>query len=138
MLLNHLLERRPEGARGKDISVETTLGAMLAHLNGDALLRAGVQDMSRLMDRALLWMHEQQVVILGRGLDHLQARHDGSSQPEGWQLHRPALPAARKNTTRTRRCRRMSWPLTRKRRLPPWRRRSVCRRITSSSTATHS
>ncbi len=68
MLLNHLLERLPKGSRGKDIAVETTLGAMLARLNGDALLRAGVKDMSRLMDRALLWMHEQQVVTLGRGL----------------------------------------------------------------------
>lgn len=67
-LLRHLLERMAKGARGKDISVDTTLGAMLAQLNGDALLRGVVQDMSRLMDRALLWLHEQQVVTLGRGL----------------------------------------------------------------------
>jgi hypothetical protein len=57
-----------KGTRGKDIQVETTLGDMLAALNGDALLRGAVQDMTRLMDRALLWLHEQQVVTLGRGL----------------------------------------------------------------------
>lgn len=67
-LLRHLIDRIPKGARGKDIPIETTLGAMLAHLNGDALLRASVQDMSRLMDRGLLWLHEQQVVTLGKGL----------------------------------------------------------------------
>lgn len=67
-LLRHLIDRLPKGIRGRDISVETTLGAMLAHLNGDVFLRSEVLDMSRLMDRALLWMHEQQVVALGKGL----------------------------------------------------------------------
>jgi ATP-dependent DNA helicase RecQ len=67
-LLGHLLGRLAKGQRGKDIQVETTLGDLLAALNGDAFLRGEVQDMNRLMDRALLWMHEQQVVLLGRGL----------------------------------------------------------------------
>ena len=57
-LLRHLIDRVAKGLRGKDIPVETTLGAMLAHMNGDAFLRAAVQDMSRLMSRALLWLHE--------------------------------------------------------------------------------
>jgi len=68
ILLTHLDSRVPKGTRGKDIPVETTLGHMLAALNGDALLRAGVQDMTRLMNRTLLWLHEQQVLMLGRGL----------------------------------------------------------------------
>ncbi|WP_371039310.1 RecQ family ATP-dependent DNA helicase [Rhodosalinus sp. FB01] len=67
-LLTHLLERAPKGARGKDVRVETTLGDMLAALNGDAFLRGAVRDANRLMDRALLWLHEQQVLTLGRGL----------------------------------------------------------------------
>ena len=67
-LLSHLLERVAKGTRGKDIQVETTLGDMLAALNGDALLRGEVRDMNRLMDRALLWLHEQQIMTLGRGL----------------------------------------------------------------------
>ena len=67
-LLAHLTGQVTKGTRGKDIQVETTLGAMLDALNGDALLRAEVKDMTRLMDRALLWLHEQAVATLGRGL----------------------------------------------------------------------
>ncbi len=69
-LLAHLTGKVAKGIRGKDIQVETTLGAMLDALNGDALLRAEVENknMTRLMDRALLWLHEQQVATLGRGL----------------------------------------------------------------------
>ncbi len=67
-LLTHLTGKATKGTRGKDIQVETTLGAMLDALNGDALLRDEVKDMTRLMDRALLWLHEQQVATLGRGL----------------------------------------------------------------------
>ncbi|WP_416236531.1 RecQ family ATP-dependent DNA helicase [Pseudorhodobacter sp.] len=68
ILLSHLSGKAAKGTRGKDIQVETTLGDMAAALNGDALLRAEVRDMTRLMGRALLWLHEQQVVTLGRGL----------------------------------------------------------------------
>ncbi|MCB1335956.1 MAG: RecQ family ATP-dependent DNA helicase [Maritimibacter sp.] len=67
-LLAHLVGKVPKGARGKDIQVETTLGTLLAAITGDALLRSSVNDPNRLMDRALLWLHEQQVVTLGRGL----------------------------------------------------------------------
>nr|WP_243645085.1 RecQ family ATP-dependent DNA helicase [Rhodovulum euryhalinum] len=67
-LLGHLIGRVPKGVRGKDIAVETTLGHLLAELNGDAFLRGAVQDATRLMDRALLWLHEQSVVTLGKGL----------------------------------------------------------------------
>jgi ATP-dependent DNA helicase RecQ len=67
-LLTHLTGKVAKGTRGKDIQVDTTLGAMLDALNGDALLRDEARDMTRLMDRALLWLHEQQVATLGRGL----------------------------------------------------------------------
>ncbi len=68
VLLAHLAGNAAKGQRGKDIQIETTLGAMLDALNGDALLRAEVRDMTRLMDRALMWLHEQQIATLGRGL----------------------------------------------------------------------
>ncbi len=68
VLLSHLSGKVVKGTCGKDIQVETTLGDMASALNGDALLRAEVRDMTRLMDRALLWLHQQQVVTLGRGL----------------------------------------------------------------------
>jgi ATP-dependent DNA helicase RecQ len=68
VLLTHLAGRAVKGTRGKDIRVDTTLGLMLDALNCDAILRAEVKDMTRLMNRALLWLHEQQVLTLGRGL----------------------------------------------------------------------
>ncbi|MGY3437498.1 MULTISPECIES: RecQ family ATP-dependent DNA helicase [unclassified Marinovum] len=67
-LVEHLLGRLEKGQRGKDQQVETTLGDMLASLTGDAFLRGQVKEMTRLMDRALLWLHEQDVVTLGKGL----------------------------------------------------------------------
>ena len=68
VLLAHLVAKLAKGTRGKDILVETTMGDLLAALNSDALLRAQVKDMNRLMDRALLWLHDAQVATLGRGL----------------------------------------------------------------------
>ncbi len=68
-LLEFLIGKLPAGARGKDLQVETTLGDLLAALNGDAVIKAsGVRDMTKLMERALLWLHEQQVLTLGKGL----------------------------------------------------------------------
>lgn len=69
LLLTHLLGKVTKGARGKDIQVETTIGDLLGVLSGDALIRSsGVRDMSKLMERALLWLHEQEVASLGKGL----------------------------------------------------------------------
>ncbi len=67
-LLSLLIGQVPKGVRGKDIPVETTLGSLLGAINGDALLRGAVNDPNKLMDRALLWLHEQQVITLGKGL----------------------------------------------------------------------
>jgi len=67
-LLSHLIGKVPKGVQGKDIPVETTLGGLLATINGDAILRGAVNDPNKLMDRALLWLHEQQVITLGKGL----------------------------------------------------------------------
>ena len=69
LLLSHLTGKLDQGARGKDLQVETTVGDMLAALNGDAfLVGAGVRDMGKLLGRTLLWLHEQGVVTLGKGL----------------------------------------------------------------------
>ncbi|MCA0303798.1 MAG: FAD-dependent oxidoreductase, partial [Proteobacteria bacterium] len=68
LLLAHLVGKLSKGTRGKDLQVETTMGDLLASLSGDAFLRGAVQDMNKLMERALLWLHEQEVVTLGKGL----------------------------------------------------------------------
>ncbi len=68
-LLEFLITQVPTGTKGKDIQVETTLGDFLAQLNGDAVIKtSGVKNMTKLMERTLLWLHEQQVLTLGKGL----------------------------------------------------------------------
>lgn len=90
-LLEFLIARLAAGTRGKDVQVETTIGDMLSALNGDALIRqSGVRDMSKLMERALLWLHEQQVMTLGKGLTvfrsamtvHLKPGHAGFTKTD--------------------------------------------------------
>ena len=68
LLLNHLLTRIPPGLRGNDLLAETTIGNLQAALESDLVLKAQVRDMGRLMERSLLWLHEQEIVRLGRGL----------------------------------------------------------------------
>ncbi len=67
-LLEHLLGCLPKEARGTDLLAETTLGKLLAALEGDLILRAEVKEPPKLLDRALLWLHEQEVIRLHKGL----------------------------------------------------------------------
>ncbi len=67
-LLQHLLASVPNGQRGNDVLAETTLGKLLQALDGDLVLKAEMKDPQKLMDRALLWLHEQEVIRLGKGL----------------------------------------------------------------------
>ncbi len=67
-LLQHLLACLPEGQRGSDLLAETTLGKLLQALNADLALQATVQHPQRLLDRALLWLHEQEIIRLNKGL----------------------------------------------------------------------
>ena len=68
-LLEHLLERLPAGARGIDLLAETTLGKLLEALETDLDLKArGMWSPEKLLDRALLWLHEQEVIRLHKGL----------------------------------------------------------------------
>jgi ATP-dependent DNA helicase RecQ len=67
-LLEHLRSCLPPGARGTDLLAETTLGKLHSALEEDLAIRAEAKDLSRLMDRALLWLHEQEVIRLSKGL----------------------------------------------------------------------
>jgi ATP-dependent DNA helicase RecQ len=67
-LLKHLLACLPPGARGTDLLAETTLGKLLAALADDLILKAEVKELPKLLDRALLWLHEQDVIRLNKGL----------------------------------------------------------------------
>ena len=87
LLLAHLLGKLSKGSRGKDIQVETTMGDLLATLTGDALLHSSdIQDMTKLMDRALLWLHEQEVVTLGKGLTVFRQAMTVHLNPSGGQF----------------------------------------------------
>ena len=68
LLLEHLLSALPRGSRGTDLLAETTLGKLLASVNSDLLLRSRIRDPAGLTDRALLWLHEQEVIRLNKGL----------------------------------------------------------------------
>jgi len=66
LLLDHLLACLPEEARGKDLLAETTQGALMAALRADLTLQSS--HWSHLLDRGLLWLHEQEAIRLNRGL----------------------------------------------------------------------
>ena len=68
LLLDHLLQRLPEGARGVDLLVETTLGELTRCIEADLEMKARVKKVAKLMDHALLWLHEQDVIRLNKGL----------------------------------------------------------------------
>ena len=70
-LLDHLLDQNPPGRRGSDLLVRTTLGKLTQAIESDLTLPSRNGDerkLRRLMERALLWLHEQEVVRLNRGL----------------------------------------------------------------------
>ena len=69
VLLGHLTGKAGKAGRGKDLPADTTVGELLEAMTADMELQSsGVRDMTRLMERALLWLHEQGVVTLGKGL----------------------------------------------------------------------
>ena len=67
-LLEHLIACLPQGSRGTDLLAETTLGKLLAAVNADMVLRSQIRAPARLVDRALLWLHEQEIIRLNKGL----------------------------------------------------------------------
>ena len=70
-LLKHLLALNQPGNRGNDLLVATTLGKLTQAVESDMTLLSQNGDEHRprrLMERSLLWLHEQEVVRLNRGL----------------------------------------------------------------------
>ena len=68
LLLAHLLQCLPPDARGTDLLAETTLGKLNHAIESDQILKQEVRSPQRLMERALLWLHEQEVIRLHKGL----------------------------------------------------------------------
>ncbi len=67
-LLDHLLAELPSGSRGTDLLAETTLGKLLQAIESDLMLKAESRDTTKLLDRALMWLHELEVIRLNKGL----------------------------------------------------------------------
>ena len=68
LLLDHLLACLPRGSRGTDLLAETTLGKLSEVIKSDLFLKKNSTNHDRLLDRALLWLHEQEVIRLNKGL----------------------------------------------------------------------
>ncbi len=66
-VLRHLLSKLDRGARGADLLVETTVGQLTEALTFGQLLDRSV-DADRLLRQALLWLHDQEVLRLNRGM----------------------------------------------------------------------
>ncbi len=67
-LLEHFLDCLPSGSRGTDLLAKTTLGKLVSAIKSDALLMITVEKPTKLVDRALLWLHEQEIIRLNKGL----------------------------------------------------------------------
>lgn len=67
-LMEHLRGCLPSTSRGTDLLAETTLGKLQEAISSDLLLKSAVKNPAKLRDRALLWLHEQEVIRLNKGL----------------------------------------------------------------------
>ncbi len=68
LLLDHLLTILPPGVRGNDLLAETTLGDLLRVIKSDLVLCSEINHPDRLLDHALLWLHELETIRLNKGL----------------------------------------------------------------------
>ena len=68
ILLDHFIDRLPTDVRGTDLLVDTTLGKLLQAIESDAVLKSKSRNTGKLLDRALLWLHEMEIIRLNKGL----------------------------------------------------------------------
>ena len=72
-VLTAFLERLPEGARGKDLEADLTLGQIGRALKSDLAIAAELRDVPAAVQTALLYLHEQAVLTLAQGLSVFRA-----------------------------------------------------------------
>ena len=68
LLLAHMLDCLPPGARGTDLLAETTLGKLTGAIESDLEIKGRIRNPAKLLDRSLLWLHELEVIRLNKGL----------------------------------------------------------------------
>ncbi|MCY4187986.1 MAG: UvrD family DEAD/DEAH box helicase, partial [Bryobacterales bacterium] len=64
----HQLKCLPPNIRGTALLAETTVGKLLQAIQSNLALKSKVRHPDKLLDRSLLWLHEQEVVRLNKGL----------------------------------------------------------------------
>ncbi|MDD5296462.1 MAG: RecQ family ATP-dependent DNA helicase [Rhodocyclaceae bacterium] len=91
LLLLRLLSSLPAGSKGVDLLAEVSLGDLKAVLDGDMVLIQGRRegDTSRLLDRTLLWLHEQDVIRLNKGLTVFRSAMTLRLSPEKRGFRKP-------------------------------------------------
>ncbi len=71
-LLEHLLGRLPKGSQGEDLLAETTLGKLLLvikqSISWDNATKRKFNSPNKLLDHALMWLHELEIIRLNKGL----------------------------------------------------------------------
>ena len=67
-LLDHLIDTLPQGSKGTDLLAETTMGKLLSAMNADLLLKSEIKNPQKCLDHSLLWLHEQEIIKLNKGL----------------------------------------------------------------------
>jgi len=72
-LLNYLIRCLPAQSKGVDQLAETTNGELLETIRSDLVISNAVTNHQKLLDRALLWLHEQEVIRLNKGLTVLRS-----------------------------------------------------------------
>ena len=80
-LLAHLLSKLPVGARGSDLLVQTTLGQLTQAMKADLALQTNHPD--RLLNRGLLWLHEQKIIRMNQGLTVFRSAMTLQLSPNG-------------------------------------------------------
>ena len=68
IVLEYLLNRLPKRSRGTDLLAATSLGRLLQAVKSDWVLKTKVRNPEKLLDRALLWLHDMEVLRLNKGL----------------------------------------------------------------------
>ena len=68
LLMEHLTSQLPAGSRGTDLLAETTMEDLRQAVTADPLLKSQVTDHGKLMELALMWLHDQEVIRLNKGL----------------------------------------------------------------------
>lgn len=68
LLLSHFISKLGTNNRGVDLLSQTTAGELEHAINSDMALGPTVKNVAQVTERALLWLHEQEVIQINKGM----------------------------------------------------------------------